>query len=172
MVTQHIGNSSAVTPRPRETADMDGNDRAPWLWAIAAGVAHVVFVSGALSTIWSSHFGSMDRLSQRPTDDLPRLLEDAWPWLTALTIVSAFVLGVTAVRRVMRGEWRLVAIRSGVIVFLPVFIEMTSRGVQNGRPDDLNLLPTHSMLMLAAIVLAPLALIAFDLRSLGRPAPD
>jgi len=148
---------------------MGANDRAVWFWAAAAGIAHVIFVSGVLSTLWSSHFGSLDRLSQRPTDDLARALEDGWPWITGMTIATGFVLGVTAVRRVLRGEWKLVAARSAVIVFLPVLIELTNVGVQNGRPEDLNLLPTHSMIMLVLIALAPPVLIALDVLALRRP---
>ncbi len=149
---------------------MGENIRSTWFWALAAGVAHVVFVSGVFSTLWSSHFGSLDRLSQRPTGDLARFLEDAWPWVTAAAIGLAFLLGVTAVRRVMRGDWKLVAVRSVIIVFLPVLIELTDAGTQDGSPNDLDLVPSHSLAMLVAITLGPPVLLALDLIALRRPA--
>lgn len=143
-------------------------ERVPWFWSVAAAALHVIFLTGSVSAVWSSHFGSIDRLSQQPADTLPRLLESGRPVLTGLTMVGAIALGVTTSRRVAIGDWKPVAIRSAVIAFAPVVAELLAVGVQDGSPNDLDLVPPHSLALLATFTFAPLVFVLLDLRATRR----
>ncbi len=143
-----------------------------WFWLAGSATLHVIFVMGTISTLWSNHFRSWGALTQRPTDELARSIEDGRPIYFGLVFAGAIALGVTAGLRLSRSEFREVGIRSAIIAFLPVVIELTAFGVQDGSPNDLNKLAPHSLVLLALVALAPFALVINDMRALRKPPKE
>ncbi len=148
---------------------VDGDRSLPWFWSLGSAVAHVIFGLGVLSTLWTSHLRSFDALSLRPTDDFARAVEDSRPVLTIVMMVGVTALGIVAGARMARGDWKIPAARLALLAVAPVIVELTAVGVQDGSPNDLDLVPTHTLVMLAVLVLGVLGSIVDDVIRLRRP---
>lgn len=129
--------------------------RIPLLGFFAIALLSLAFVVGAFDALVTNHFSSWNRLTLRPTEDLARAIEGLLPAARTATMVGAAAFGYTSLRRASEEGFRRGAIRLGVVTFSPIIVELADMGTQDGQVPDLDKLPIHSMLLLAALSVGP-----------------
>lgn len=152
--------------RQRVLIDPEDRIRIPVVGFAVAALLTLAFVVGAFDALLSNHFTSWHRLTLRPSDQLARSIESTMPVARIVTMIGAAGFGYTTLRRTIAegpriGLWRMTA-----IVFSPIVVELADIGTQDGSVPDLDLLPIHSLVLLAAISVAPAALAAADWRQI------
>lgn len=157
-----------MADRARQRVLIDPEDRihVPAIGFAVAALLTLAFIVGAFDALLANHFASWHRLTLQPSGRLARSIENTMPIARIVTMIGSAGLGYTTLRRTVAegpriGAWRLTA-----VVFSPIVVELADLGTQDGSVPDLELLPVHSMLLLAAISVAPAALAAADWRQI------
>lgn len=143
---------------------IDPEDRLqiPVIGFIVAALVTLAFVVGAFDALMSNHFTSWHRLTLQPSGQAPRWIESTMPTARIVTMIGAAAFGYTSLRRTIAEGPRIGVTRMLAVVFCPIIVELTDVGTQDGSVPDLELMPVHSMVLLAIITLAPPALAVTD----------
>lgn len=146
--------------------DPEDRLRVPALGFVVAGLLTLAFVVGAFDALIANHFASWHRLTLRPSNQLPRWIESAMPAARLVTMIGAAGFGYTSLRRSVAEGHRIALTRLAAVTFSPIVVELADAGTQDGSVPDLELLPIHSIVLLALVSLGPVVLAASDWRQI------
>ncbi len=154
-----------LPPRRGLTA---GVNRSTLLWSLGFGVIVALFMTAPVRDVYFNHFNSWE-ISDRPsTTTLAKLLRSLAAPAVIVTFLGAVVSGAIALLHIRDDDsgpeaWATAAGRIVVAFGLSIAIEWSASGVQDGSSRDVDLVPTHSVVILVIAIAAPWLFAGADL---------